>query len=168
LTVSDKIAAQGELDIDRDAMRTTIWQVLIGTFTASYVTLYVALTFSAHSISAWAAAIVAMVVAILLAAMILILFLMIIRLDPKRFFRLTDFLIDWTFGKRGVVTKRVSVIFWSLYSACLLVCGVIILIRVPGHVASAVVAFASSLACLLYLWLFILRGRPQVTKRSKA
>jgi len=87
-------------EINRDAMRTTIWQILVSAFTAAYVTFYVALTFSPNAISGWWAGPVAMVLAILLAAMILVLFLLVVRVNPKKVFKWTDALIDWSLRKQ--------------------------------------------------------------------
>jgi uncharacterized membrane protein YozB (DUF420 family) len=86
--------------INRDAMRTTIWQILVSTFTAAYFTLYVALALSPNPIPAWEAGLVAMVLAILLAGMILVLFLGVVRINPKKVFKWTDALIDWSLRKQ--------------------------------------------------------------------
>lgn len=92
--------AQTGLEFNRDAMRTTLWQVFVSTFVASYVTFYVALTFSPNSISGWWAAPTAFVFSVLLAAMILVMFLLVVRVNPSRVFRWTDALIDWSLRKR--------------------------------------------------------------------
>jgi len=88
------------VEISMDAMRTTIWQILVGTFVASYVTLYVALVFSeSHPISGWFASPIAAGVGAILAFGFLMLFLSIMRMSPRMILAWTDRLANWALRK---------------------------------------------------------------------
>jgi uncharacterized oligopeptide transporter (OPT) family protein len=83
-----------------DAMRTTIWQIIVGTFVASYVTLYVALVFSvSHPISGWIASPIAAGMGVLLAFGLLMLFLSLMRMSPRIILAWTDRLANWALRK---------------------------------------------------------------------
>jgi len=95
----EKRGAQS-VEISTDAMRTSIWQILVGTFVASYVTLYVAMVLSvSHPISGWIASPIAAGVGALLALGFLMVFLSIMRMSPRLVLAWTDRLANWALRK---------------------------------------------------------------------
>lgn len=89
------------VEINMDAMRTTLWQIFVGVFTAGYVTFFITLTFNVTPpVPGLIAGPLALGLGVLLAIMISLLFLMIIRVNPKRVFSLTDALVNWSLRRK--------------------------------------------------------------------